>query len=255
MNPFRHLLKARGARAPTGTWISSASPLVAEALGHAGFDWGVVDMEHAPADLMEVVHLLQAVGNTKMVPVVRVPWNDAVIVKRVLDAGAQTVLFPFVQDASEAVRAVAATRYPPEGVRGVAGSTRATRFGRVSGYATRAHEEVCLLVQLETKDALQHLEAIAALDGIDGIFIGPADLHASLGHAGEIAHPQVWPLIEDAIGRIRAAGKAPGILMVDEKLAQRCIELGTLFTAVGSDVGMLARGADALAARFHKARG
>lgn len=255
MNPFRHLLKARGARAPIGTWISSASPLVAEALGHAGFDWGVIDMEHAPADLMEVVHLLQAVGNTKMVPVVRVPWNEAVVVKRVLDAGAQTVMFPFVQSAVEAAHAVAATRYPPEGVRGVAGSTRATRFGRVSGYATRAHEEICLLVQLETKDALQHLEAIAALDGIDGIFIGPADLHASLGHAGEIAHPQVWPLIEDAIGRIRAAGKAPGILMVDEKLAQRCIELGTLFTAVGSDVGILARGADALAARFQKARG
>jgi 4-hydroxy-2-oxoheptanedioate aldolase len=114
---------------------------------------------------------------------------------------------------------------------------------------------LCLLVQLETKDALQHIEAIAALDGIDGIFIGPADLHASLGHAGEIAHPEVWPLIEDAIGRIRAAGKAPGILMVDEARAQRCMELGTLFTAVGSDVGILARGADALAARFARPQG
>jgi 4-hydroxy-2-oxoheptanedioate aldolase len=186
--------------------------------------------------------------------VVRVPWNDTVAIKRVLDVGAQTLLIPYVQNVEEARAAVAATRYPPEGVRGVAGLTRATRFGRIPHYARRAQQELCLLVQLETKDALQHIEAIAALDGIDGIFIGPADLHASLGHAGEIAHPEVWPLIEDAIGRIRAAGKAPGILMVDEARARRCMELGTLFTAVGSDVGILARGADALAARFEAAR-
>src|SRR5512139_2628586 len=128
MNPFRHLLRAAGAHPPTGTWILSASPLVAEAIGHAGFDWGVVDMEHAPLDVAGLTAMLQAVGNTKMVPVVRVPWNDAVVVKRVLDAGATTVMFPFVQNADEARHAVAATRYPPEGVRGMVGMSRATRF-------------------------------------------------------------------------------------------------------------------------------
>ena len=252
-NPFKHALAA--GRPQIGLWSSLATNVTVELIAAAGYDWLLLDMEHSPNDLESLVAQLQAVQPYPTHAVVRVPWNDTVAIKRVLDVGAQTLLIPYVQNVEEARAAVAATRYPPEGVRGVAGSTRATRFGRVSGYATRAHEEVCLLVQLETKDALQHLEAIAALDGIDGIFIGPADLHASLGHAGEIAHPQVWPLIEDAIGRIRAAGKAPGILMVDERLAQRCIELGTLFTAVGSDVGMLARGADALAARFHKARG
>ena len=129
MNAFRQLLLARGAKPPIGTWIMSASPIVAEAVGYAGFDWGVLDMEHTPLDLMTLVHLLQAAGNTKMVPVVRVPWNDTVTVKRVLDAGAETLLFPFIQNAEEAQRAVAATRYPPEGVRGMAGMGRASRFG------------------------------------------------------------------------------------------------------------------------------
>jgi 4-hydroxy-2-oxoheptanedioate aldolase len=252
-NRFKHALLE--GRHQLGLWCSLSHHYSLEVVAGAAFDWLLLDMEHSPNDLESLLSQLQAVAAYAPSAVVRVPWNDTVAIKRVLDVGAQTLLIPYVQNVEEARAAVAATRYPPEGVRGVAGSTRATRFGRVSGYATRAHEEICLLVQLETKDALQHLEAIAALEGIDGIFIGPADLHASLGHAGEIAHPQVWPLIEDAIGRIRAAGKAPGILMVDEKLAQRCIELGTLFTAVGSDVGILARGADALAARFQKARG
>mgnify|MGYP000302384710 CR=1 FL=1 len=125
MNPFRQMLRAAGGKPPIGTWISSASPIVAEAVGHAGFDWGVVDMEHAPLDLMGVVHLLQALGNTKMLGVVRLPWNDAVVVKRLLDAGATTLLFPFVQNAGEAMRAVAATRYPPAGMRGMSGASRA----------------------------------------------------------------------------------------------------------------------------------
>jgi len=133
MNPFRQLLLAHGAKVPIGTWVSSASPVVAEAVGCAGFDWGVLDMEHAPVDVMQLLQLLQAVGNTKMVPVVRVPWNDAVTVKRVLDVGALTLLFPMVEDAEDARRAVAATRYPPEGIRGMAGMGRASRFGRCSG--------------------------------------------------------------------------------------------------------------------------
>jgi 4-hydroxy-2-oxoheptanedioate aldolase len=155
-------------------------------------------------------------------------------------------------DPSDWEIAVAAMRYPPHGVRGVAGTTRATRFGRVKDYAKRAHEELCLLVQLETQDALRHVEAIAQIDGIDGIFIGPADLHASMGYPGEVANASVLPLIDDALRRIRRAGKAPGILVGDEPLAKRCIEAGSLFTAVGTDVGILARGVERLAARFDR---
>jgi 2-keto-3-deoxy-L-rhamnonate aldolase RhmA len=243
MNPFRHLLKARGARAPIGTWISSASPLVAEALGHAGFDWGVIDMEHAPADLMEVVHQLQAVGNTKMVPVVRVPWNDAVVVKRVLDAGAQTVLFPFVQDAAEAARAVAATRYPPEGVRGMAGATRASRFGTTPDYLRNANKGVAVIVQLETAAALAQLEAIAAVPGVDALFIGPADLSASMGHVGHFTHPAVMAAMTDAARRAKALGMPIGTLGATAEAATRYRAMGFEFMAVGTDLGLLMQGA------------
>ena len=251
-NRFKHAL--REGRHQLGLWCSLSHHYALEAVAGAAFDWVLLDMEHSPNDLESLLTQLQAVAPYPTSAVVRVPWNDTVAIKRVLDIGAQSLLVPFVQNVDEARAAVAATRYPPDGVRGVAGSTRATRFGRVAGYAKRAHEELCVLVQLETQEALQHIEAIAALDGLDGIFIGPADLHASMGFAGEIANPAVVPLIEDAIRRIRAAGKAPGILMVNEAVARRCIEQGSLFTAVGVDVNLLARGADALAEKFAAAR-
>jgi 4-hydroxy-2-oxoheptanedioate aldolase len=155
-----------------------------------------------------------------------------------------------VQSAAEAQAAVAAMRYPPRGVRGVSGVTRATGFGRIAGYARRAEEELCLLVQIETREALDRLEEIAGVDGVDGVFIGPADLAASLGHVGEAGHPEVVAAIEDAIRRIRACGKPAGILTPDNAFAQRCIELGTVFTAVGVDASMLARATEALAQRF-----
>jgi 4-hydroxy-2-oxoheptanedioate aldolase len=251
-NRFKHAL--REGRHQLGLWCSLSHHYALEAVAGAAFDWLLLDMEHSPNDLESLLTQLQAVAPYPPSAVVRVPWNDTVMIKRVLDIGAQSLLIPYVQNVDEARAAVAATRYPPAGVRGVAGSTRATRFGRVADYARRAHEELCVLVQLETQDALQHIEAIAALEGIDGIFIGPADLHASMGFAGEIANPAVVPLIEDAIRRIRAAGKAPGILMVNEAVARRCIEQGSLFTAVGVDVNLLARGADALAEKFAAAR-
>jgi 4-hydroxy-2-oxoheptanedioate aldolase len=184
--------------------------------------------------------------------VVRIPWNDMVTIKRVLDIGAQSLLVPYVSTADEARAAVSYIRYPPAGVRGVAGTTRATRFGRVADYARRAHEEICLLVQVETQRALDSIEAICAIDGVDGVFIGPADLHASLGYPGEIANPKVKPLIDDAIRRIRKSGKAPGILTPNEADARHWLECGALFVAVGADVGILARGAEALAAKFKK---
>ena len=167
-----------------------------------------------------------------------------------LDIGAQSLLVPYVQNADEARAAVAATRYPPAGIRGVGGMTRATRFGRVNDYARRAQEELCVLVQVETEEALGHIEAIAAVEGVDGIFIGPADLHASMGYVGEVANPKVLPVMDDALRRIRGAGKAPGILTTDDTLIRRCIDAGSLFTAVGVDLAMLARGADQLAAKY-----
>ena len=154
MSAFKQMLHAAGGQPPIGSWVMSASPIVAEAMGCAGFDWGVIDMEHAPLDMMEVVHLLQAVAGTKMLPIVRVPWNDTVTVKRVLDAGAVTLLFPFVQNADEACRAVAATRYPPEGVRGMAGMSRGSRFGTIANYFKAANQLISVIVQLEKPDAV-----------------------------------------------------------------------------------------------------
>jgi len=250
VNAFKRALAAQ--QPQIGLWCSLSSHYSAEIVAGAGFDWLLLDCEHSPNDLESLLTQLQAVAAYPTSPVVRVPWNDTVTIKRVLDIGAQSLLIPYVQNVDEARAAVAAIRYPPGGVRGVAGSTRATRFGRIADYAKRAHDELCLLVQLETESALRHVEAIAAIDGIDGIFIGPADLHASMGYTGEVANPRVFPLIEDALRRIRATGKAPGILVTDEALAQRCFDAGSLFTAVGVDTVLLARSADALARKFDR---
>jgi len=247
-NAFKHAL-AEG-RQQIGLWCSLSHHYALEAVAGAGFDWLLIDTEHSPNDLESLVPQLQAAASYPTSAVVRVPWNDMVNIKRVLDIGAQSLLLPYVQNVGEARRAVAATRYPPAGVRGVAGTTRATRFGRVKDYARRASEEICVLLQVETREALAEIEGIAALEGVDGIFIGPADLHASMGYTGETANPSVVPQIEEALRRIRRAGKAPGILTGDEALARRYIEAGSLFTAVGVDATILARETDELAARF-----
>lgn len=243
MNPFRQLIRAAGHHAPIGTWISSASPVVAEAVGHAGFDWGVIDMEHAPLDLMQVLQLLQAVGNTKMVPVVRVPWNDAVMVKRVLDAGATTLLFPFVQDAAEAARAVASTRYPPHGNRGMSNLSRASKFGTVPNYVGSADEGMGVIVQLETPQALVRLEDIAAVPGVDALFIGPGDLSAAMGHVGRFTHPAVMQAMADAARRCRAAGKPIGTIGGSADVVTQYRAMGYDFLAISSDLGLLMSGA------------
>ena len=247
-NSFKRALKAN--RLQIGLWCSLSSHYATELVAGSGFDWILLDTEHSPNDLESVLQQLQAAAPYPTHPVVRVPWNDMVTIKRYLDIGAQSLLVPYVQNADEAKAAVAHTRYPPAGVRGVAGATRATRFGRVKDYAKRAHEEICLLVQVETQTALDSLERIAAVDGVDGVFIGPADLHASLGYAGETNNPKVMPVIDDAIRRIRKAGKAPGILTGVEADARRWIDCGGLFVAVGADTGVLARGTEALVAKF-----
>jgi len=249
-NAFKRALKA--GKPQIGLWSSLSSNYTVEVIAGAGFDWILLDSEHSPADLENLLGQLQAAAPYPSHAVVRVPWNDMVNMKRVLDVGAQSLLVPYVSTVEEARAAVAHTRYPPAGVRGVAGTTRATRFGRVKDYAKRAHEEICVLVQVETQQALDNIDAISAIDGVDGIFIGPADLHASLGYAGEIANPKVKPLIDDAVRRIRKSGKAPGILTPNEADARHWLECGALFVAVGSDVGLLARGAEALAGKFKR---
>jgi 4-hydroxy-2-oxoheptanedioate aldolase len=247
-NRFKRAL--REGRQQIGLWCTLSSPYAAEVVAGSGFDWLLFDTEHSPSDVEIVLSLLQAVSAYDVSPIVRPASNDTVLIKRYLDIGVQTLLIPYVQSAEEARSAVAAIRYAPDGVRGVSALTRATRFGRVEGYARRAAEELCLLVQIETQQALDELETIAAVDGVDGVFIGPADLAASLGHVGDQGHPNVKAAVEDAVQRIRASGKPAGILTGDTGFAQRCIEIGTTFTAVGVDVGILARGTEELAQQF-----
>lgn len=254
-NHFKHALKA--GQAQIGLWSTIPSPIVNEMIGGAGYDWVLLDTEHTPTDVPLMIQQLQAVASAQPAPgclpthaVVRPAWNDPVLIKRYLDIGAQTLLLPFVQNAQEAQAAVRAIRYAPQGIRGMGGSTRATNFGRTTDYIARAAEELCLLVQVETGEALEQIEAIAAIDGIDGIFIGPSDLSASLGYPGQPRHPVVNQAIDDAIGRIRACGKAPGILMADEARARECLDLGAQFVAVALDTLILRNGLDGTAARF-----
>jgi 4-hydroxy-2-oxoheptanedioate aldolase len=253
VNRFKHALAAGDAQ--IGLWCSLSSHYTVELVAGAGYDWLLIDMEHAPNDLESVLTQLQAAAAYPTHPIVRVPWNDVVTIKRVLDLGAQTILIPMINSVEEARAAVSYCRYPPGGVRGVGGTTRATRFARIRQYPQKVERELCILLQVETEPALEQLEAIAAVDGVDGIFIGPADLHASFGQVGERHHPEVWPRIEDAIRRIRACGKAPGFLTGDEPDARRILEIGGQFVAVGSDSGLLASAADSLCRRFLKPAG
>jgi len=250
--PVNTLKRALADKRPQiGLWATIPSNSAMEIVAGAGYDWVVLDTEHTPSDLESVlVHLQVFAGYPASHPVVRVPWNDQVVLKRYLDIGAQTVLIPFICNAGEAREAVSYTRYPPKGVRGLGGTTRATRYGRIRDYPGQVERELCVLVQVETREALDEIEAICAVDGVDGVFIGPGDLHGSMGYAGRTDHPDVLVLIDDAIRRVRAAGKAPGVLTASVELARRWLDCGALFVAVGSDAGLLARGAEALVRQF-----
>ena len=252
-NRFKEALRA--GRQQIGVWNAIGGPIPPEVLATCGFDWIVVDTEHAPTEVTDVLPALQAIAAyPDASAVVRAAINDWVLIKRLLDIGAQTLLLPYVQSAEEAEAAVRAMRYPPRGVRGVAGMTRASRYGTVEGYASTAEDELCLIVQVETREAMASLEAIAGVDGVDAVFIGPSDLAASLGHPGQPMHPEVTAAIEEAIGRLRAVGVPAGILTFDRDFARRCIALGTAFTAVGADLALLVSGARALAREFADAR-
>lgn len=247
-NAFKRALAA--GRQQIGLWNTMPGPLVAELLAGTGYDWVVIDTEHSLTDVPDTLAMMQAMAPYPVSVVVRPAANDVVLIKRLLDLGAQTLLIPYVQNAAEARAAVAAMRYPPHGIRGVAGMTRASRFGTVADYTRRAGEELCLLVQVETAAALAEIEAIAAVEGVDGLFIGPSDLAASMGHPGAPGHPAVVAAIEDAVRRIVATGKPAGILTLDPAFAHTCIGWGTRFTAVGVDIALLAEAARGLRAGF-----
>lgn len=248
VNQFKRRLKA--GEQQIGLWVTIPDPGVAEALAGAGFDWLLFDTEHTPVEVTTVMTLLQAAAPYPVSALVRPVENDTALIKRHLDQGAQTLLIPYVQSAEEAAAAVAAMHYAPAGVRGVAGLHRGGRYGRIPGYHARASEELCLLVQVETLAALDRIEDIAAVDGVDGVFIGPADLGATMGLPGQPGHPEVKKRVIEGIGRLKAMGVPAGVLTTDEAFARDCIAAGTLFTAVGLDFALLLKGADMLAAAF-----
>jgi 4-hydroxy-2-oxoheptanedioate aldolase len=244
-----------GERPVTGMWVVSGSPVVAEICAGSGLDWLLIDSEHAPNDLHSVLAQLHAVAPYPVTPVVRPPVGDPVLIKQLLDLGVEVLLIPMVESAAQARALVAATRYPPEGIRGVGSAlARASRWNRVGGYLNGAAQTVSLLVQIESRAGLDALPEIAAVDGIDGIFLGPADLAASLGHLGEQAHPEVTGAVEDAIKAITAAGKPAGVNAFPVELAERYLGAGARFILVGADATLLATGSEALAARHQPAK-
>jgi 4-hydroxy-2-oxoheptanedioate aldolase len=252
--PVNHFKRAiKSGKLQLGLWTGLSSNNAVEVLANSGFDWLLLDTEHSPNELPMVHTQLQASTRGKAHPIVRPPWNDTVVIKRFLDLGVQTLLIPFIQNEEEARAAVAATRYPPRGVRGYAAAARASDFGRIKDYPKLCEEHICVLLQVETPQALANIEAIGAVDGVDGIFIGPGDLAAAMGFIGQPTHPEVVAAIKDAIVRILACGQQAGILVGDESLTRQYIEMGCTYVAVGSDVGILARGAEALAAKFKPA--
>jgi 2-dehydro-3-deoxyglucarate aldolase/4-hydroxy-2-oxoheptanedioate aldolase len=251
--PINHFKQAiASGRTPLGAWLGSGAPSTAEALGCAGFDFLVVDMEHTPIDTPQMTDILRAIAGTPAQAIVRPPWNDMVMIKRALDAGAQTLLLPFVQNADEARRAVAYTRYPPGGVRGVAGSHRGSRYGTVANYHKRASEELCVIVQIETLAALGKLPEIAAVPGIDSIFVGPSDLSASMGHLGDVNHPAVQEHLAAAADACRRAGKPSGIIGPPPEMVARFIDYGYSWIAIGSDMGFMVGRAQEYLSRFRQ---
>lgn len=249
INPFKKALVE--GRPQIGLWVGLADPYAAEALALTGYDWLLIDGEHAPNDLRQVLAQLQAVAPYPVHPIVRPVIGDTALIKQYLDAGVQTLLVPVVETAEQAAELVRAMRYPPRGIRGVGSAlARSSRWNQIDGYLHKADAEMCLLVQVETRIGLENLNAIAAVEGVDGVFFGPADLSASLGYLGQPGHAEVQQAISDGIAAVCAAGKAAGVLTADENLARRYLEAGALFVAVGVDTTLLVRAARDLATRF-----
>jgi 4-hydroxy-2-oxoheptanedioate aldolase len=248
-NSFKRAL-AEGAQ-QYGLWAALADPYVTEVLATAGFDWLLIDNEHAPNDVRSTLAQLQALAGYSSHPVVRPVKSDAALIKQLLDIGAQTLLLPMIDTAEQARDAVLATRYPPEGIRGVGSAlARASRWNRVPDYLTQASDELCVLVQVETKTGLENLAAIAGVAGVDGVFFGPADLSASMGLLGKPGAEVVREAIRNGIRTVRAAGKAAGVLATDPGIAREYLDAGANFVAVGTDTGLLSAAAFNLASQY-----
>jgi len=246
-NPFKQALAA--GRPQLGLWVGFADAYVTEALATAGYDWLLLDGEHAPNDLRALLAQLQAVAPYPTHPIVRPPVGDTVLIKQLLDVGVQTLLIPMVETAEQARALVAATRYPPRGVRGVGSAlARAARWGQVDGYLARAEQELCLLLQVESVRGLENLEAIAAVEGVDGVFFGPSDLAASMGLLGKSTDPAVQLAVSNGIAAVRRAGKAAGVLTTEIPVARAYLGQGALFVGVGIDTLLLTRAARELLA-------
>ncbi|TFH54823.1 aldolase/citrate lyase family protein [Glutamicibacter arilaitensis] len=234
-----------------GVWVCSASPLIAEICAGAGFDWLFIDAEHSPNDLQNVLAQLQAVRSYPVVPVVRPAVNDPVLIKQYLDLGVQSLIIPMVNDAQQAAAAVAACQYPPKGVRGVGSAlARSARWNRIPEYLTRADDTITIMVQIEADEAVRNVEEIVATPGVDGIFIGPSDLAASMGVIGQQSHPDVVAAVLKSINAAKAAGKYAGVNAFDQKSAREYMDAGADYVGVGADVSLLARATEALAASF-----
>jgi 4-hydroxy-2-oxoheptanedioate aldolase len=244
LNRFKAQLIAR--RQQLGIWSMLASSNVVEVLTQSDYDWILIDTEHAANEIPMVQDQLRSAAQSRMSAVVRPSTNDTVQIKRLLDVGAQTLLVPMVNTADEARQAAAAMLYPPAGIRGVSAATRANRYGRDADYLHAANNEVCLLVQLETAEALTNLEAIAAVEGVDGLFIGPSDLAAALCHLGDFRHPDVQAAIGDALDRAHCCGKPIGILMTDPALSAAYLRSGFDYVALATDIGMLRSASEAV---------
>ena len=233
-----------------GCWLSLGSPITTEVVGVAGYDWLLLDAEHAPNDVLTLVPQLMALKDSVSAPVVRPPSNDVVVIKRLLDAGFHNFLIPFVESADEARRAVASTRYPPAGVRGVSVSQRSNRYGTVPDYFKVVNDNIAVMVQIESRAGVAAAADIAAVDGIDGLFIGPSDLAAGFGHLGNANHPEVQQAMVTVMAAAKAARKPMGILAPVEADARRYLEMGATFVAVGSDLGVLRMASQALLDKF-----
>lgn len=234
-----------------GLWVALASAYAAEVVSGSGYDWLLIDGEHGPNDLPLLSAQIQAVSRSGSHPMVRLPVGETWMIKQVLDTGAQTLLIPMVESLEQAQALVRAVRYPPHGVRGVGAALgRASRFSRIGDYLQTANDEVCLIVQIESRAGLVALDEIAALDGIDGLFIGPSDLAADMGYLGQPGHPDVTAAIADAFARIKKAGKARGIMTLDPAQAQLYREMGATFMAIGTDVTLLVSATERLRQDF-----
>lgn len=254
INPFKQAL--HDGKVVFGCWLGIPDTFAAEMIGHAGFDWVLIDGEHGPNDMRSTLHQLQMLAATDTHAIVRLPIGETHLIKQALDLGAQTLLIPMVESADEARELVRAVTYPPKGIRGVGYPvTRAARFGQMDEYGTTADAQISLLVQVENRAGMAALDDILAVDGIDGVFIGPADLAADMGHIGNPNHPEVYNTIMDALRRIRAAGKAPGILSLQDNMTNDALDAGAQFVAVGSDVAILSQGAQDIATKWQARKG